>query len=134
MTLTALRWCLVLLHELRVAVHNGEVSDGGRQQWYALWTHSHCEQLVSSQLATSGFELFLPRVGVWSWQTGVSPFGLAIGSHPERHFCSSHPESPAGESGITWTIRSRTRQFPSRTDLSSLTSVTLANTGGKDYR
>jgi transcription antitermination factor NusG len=29
--------------------------------WYAIWTHSHCEQLVSDQLAGKGFELFFPK-------------------------------------------------------------------------
>src|SRR5262245_7153033 len=60
------------------------------------------------------------------WQ-GFDSFGMSIASHPERLFCSSHPE-------VMWTIQSRARQFPSRADLSSLTSVTLANTRGKDYR
>jgi len=29
--------------------------------WYAIWTHSHCEQLVTDQLCAKGFELFFPR-------------------------------------------------------------------------
>jgi len=37
-------------------------------KWYAIWTHSHCEQLVHDQLATKGFEVFLPRVQAWSRQ------------------------------------------------------------------
>ena len=40
-------------------------------QWYALWTHSHCEQLVRGQLDARGFEVFLPTIGVWSWRAGV---------------------------------------------------------------
>ena len=40
-------------------------------RWYALWTHSHCEQLVRGQLDARGFEVFLPTVGVWSWRAGV---------------------------------------------------------------
>ena len=48
-----------------------QVSDAGRLQWYALWTHSHCEQLVRSQLDARGFELFFPTVGVWSRRAGV---------------------------------------------------------------
>lgn len=51
--------------------HRGEVSENGRQQWYALWTHSHCEHLVKNQLSPHGFELFLPTVGVWSRRAGV---------------------------------------------------------------
>jgi len=48
-----------------------QITDTGRQQWYALWTHSHCEQLVRSQLDARGFELFFPTVGAWSRRAGV---------------------------------------------------------------
>jgi len=34
--------------------------------WYALWTNSHCEQLVHDQLLARNFDPFLPRVDVWS--------------------------------------------------------------------
>jgi transcription termination/antitermination protein NusG len=34
--------------------------------WHALWTRSHCEQLVHDQLAAKGFQLFLPTVDQWS--------------------------------------------------------------------
>ena len=34
--------------------------------WYALYTHSHCEQLVYSQLSAKGFRVFLPKVETWS--------------------------------------------------------------------
>jgi len=48
------------------------MADNGRQKrWYALWTHSHCEQLVRSQLDAKGYELFLPTVCVWSRRAGV---------------------------------------------------------------
>jgi len=40
-------------------------------QWYALWSHSHCEQLVRDQLASKGFEMFLPTIDVWSQRAGV---------------------------------------------------------------
>ncbi len=39
--------------------------------WYALWTNSHCEQLVHDQLADRGFRAFLPTVDVWSRRRGV---------------------------------------------------------------
>jgi transcription termination/antitermination protein NusG len=39
--------------------------------WYALWTHSHCEQLVQDQLQQKGLPAFLPRVDVWSRRRGV---------------------------------------------------------------
>jgi transcription termination/antitermination protein NusG len=39
--------------------------------WYALWTHSHCEQIVHDQLAHKGFDAFLPTVNQWSRRRGV---------------------------------------------------------------
>jgi len=33
--------------------------------WYAVWTRSHCEQLVTDQLLARGFETFLPKVNAW---------------------------------------------------------------------
>ncbi len=38
--------------------------------WYALWTHSHCEQLVHDQLAVKGFRVFLPTTRTWSRRAG----------------------------------------------------------------
>ncbi|GIX49610.1 MAG: transcription termination factor NusG domain protein [Candidatus Tectimicrobiota bacterium] len=38
--------------------------------WYALYTRSHCEQLVHDQLAAKGFRLFLPKIEVWSRRGG----------------------------------------------------------------
>ena len=34
--------------------------------WYALWTHSHCEQLVHDQLAAKGLRVFYPTLEIWS--------------------------------------------------------------------
>jgi transcription termination/antitermination protein NusG len=42
-----------------------------RPQWYALYTRSHCEQLVYDQLAARGFSVFLPKLDVWSRRGGV---------------------------------------------------------------
>lgn len=42
-----------------------------RTQWYAVWTHSHCEELVRQQLAAKAFEVFLPKIGTWSRRAGV---------------------------------------------------------------
>ena len=39
--------------------------------WYALYTRSHCEQLVYEQLAAKGFHLFLPKIQVWSQRAGL---------------------------------------------------------------
>lgn len=48
---------------------DGVMSAGPR--WHALWTRSHCERLVSDQLAAKGFDAFLPTVDVWSRRTGI---------------------------------------------------------------
>lgn len=45
--------------------------DHEREQWFAVWTHSHCEQLVNDQLRAKGFETFLPTVQTWSRRAGV---------------------------------------------------------------
>jgi len=39
--------------------------------WHALWTRSHCEQLVHDQLAAKGFDLFLPTIDQWSRRGGL---------------------------------------------------------------
>jgi transcriptional antiterminator NusG len=39
--------------------------------WLALWTHSHCEQLVHDQILQKGFCVFLPKVDVWSRRRGI---------------------------------------------------------------
>jgi transcription termination/antitermination protein NusG len=39
--------------------------------WHALWTRSHCEQLVHDQLAAKGFDLFLPKIDRWSRRGGL---------------------------------------------------------------
>jgi transcriptional antiterminator NusG len=46
---------------------------GVRQEplhWYAMWTNSHCEQLVHDQLLARGFDPFLPRIDVWTRRGG----------------------------------------------------------------
>jgi len=58
------------------AVHlNGvtrELQDAQRAdlRWHALWTNSHCEQLVNDQLRARGFNPFLPKINVWSRRGG----------------------------------------------------------------
>jgi len=42
-----------------------------RAQWFALWTHSHCEQLVHDQLRAKDFEVFLPTLRTWSRRAGT---------------------------------------------------------------
>jgi len=46
-------------------------ADAAAGSWYALWTHSHCEQLVHDQLAQQGFAPFLPTVELWSRRRGT---------------------------------------------------------------
>jgi transcription antitermination factor NusG len=41
------------------------------EAWYAVWTHSHCEQSVSQQLSAKGFSAFLPEMSVWSKRGGI---------------------------------------------------------------
>ena len=48
-----------------------KINQEASQRWYALWTHSHCEQLVRGQLDAKGFEIFLPTIGIWSSRAGV---------------------------------------------------------------
>jgi transcription termination/antitermination protein NusG len=43
----------------------------GEPKWHALWTRSHCEQLVHDQLAAKKFDLFLPKINVWSRRAGL---------------------------------------------------------------
>jgi transcription antitermination factor NusG len=38
--------------------------------WYALYTRSRCEQLVCDQLTARGFDIFLPKIAVWSRRVG----------------------------------------------------------------
>jgi len=45
-------------------------SEAGARNWYALWTKSHCEQLVFDQLAAKGFHSFLPKIEAWSRRGG----------------------------------------------------------------
>jgi transcription termination/antitermination protein NusG len=53
------------------ADHPAQPMELAGAQWYALYTKSHCEQLVYDQLASKGFHLFLPRMDVWSRRGGV---------------------------------------------------------------
>jgi transcription antitermination factor NusG len=39
--------------------------------WFALWTHSNCEERVREQLEGQGFRTFLPTVRDWSRRAGV---------------------------------------------------------------
>jgi len=43
----------------------------GDANWYAVWTRSHSEQLVADQLMAKGFDVFLPRISIWSRRGGI---------------------------------------------------------------
>lgn len=45
--------------------------DRAPPQWYALYTRSHCEQLVYDQLAVKEFAVFLPKIEIWSRRGGI---------------------------------------------------------------
>jgi len=64
-----------LLHKLTMAQASAYLADGEpvqeRTAWYALWTHSHCEQRVHDELVQIGFRPFLPTIDVWSRRRGL---------------------------------------------------------------
>lgn len=44
--------------------------DGAVASWYAVWTRSQCEASVRDDLATRGFETFLPTAATWAERQG----------------------------------------------------------------
>jgi transcription termination/antitermination protein NusG len=52
------------------ATTQGEPEDASVSHWYALYTRSHCEQLVYNQLVAKGFQAFLPKIEIWSRRAG----------------------------------------------------------------
>jgi transcriptional antiterminator NusG len=60
--------------------------------WYALYTRSHCEQLVYEQLAAKGFHLLLPTIQVWSHRAGVR-HRIAVPMFPGYLFLQSLVDS-----------------------------------------
>jgi transcriptional antiterminator NusG len=62
-------------HELDRSIGDGEPPtqslDKPPLQWYALYTRSHCEQLVCDQLVARGFSIFLPKIDIWSRRGGT---------------------------------------------------------------
>lgn len=52
------------------ATTQGEPEDPSVPHWYALYTRSHCEQLVYNQLVAKGFQAFLPKIEIWSRRAG----------------------------------------------------------------
>ena len=65
-----------MMSELIAPAHDAVVRDAllrtsPSPAWHALWTRSHCEQLVHDQLAAKGFDLFLPMIDRWSRRGGL---------------------------------------------------------------
>jgi transcription antitermination factor NusG len=61
-----------LVHTDRTSQHVRTAdTDIGTPAWYAIWTRSHCEQLVSDQLRAKGLAVFLPKASVWSIRRGA---------------------------------------------------------------
>ncbi len=58
-------------HDQRQSIERHVASSTEREYWYALWTHSHCEQLVRDQLAAREFETFFPKITTWSLRAGA---------------------------------------------------------------
>jgi transcription termination/antitermination protein NusG len=48
----------------------GDPEEPSLVYWYALYTRSHCEQLVYSQLVAKGLQVFLPKIEMWSQRAG----------------------------------------------------------------
>ncbi len=65
-------------------------------KWCAIWTHSHCEQLVHEQLTQRRFESFLPTIRQWSRRAGVRrlipvpmfPGYLFVRNGMDKHACT----------------------------------------------
>ena len=49
----------------------GEIEPGPQPVWHVLWTHSHCERLLSDQLRAMGYTVFVPELSVWSRRGGA---------------------------------------------------------------
>jgi transcription antitermination factor NusG len=65
---------LVFRFEAAIRTKGGEaltVPATSQPEWYALWTQSHCEQLVHDQLTAKEFRAFLPMIRTWSRRAGV---------------------------------------------------------------
>ena len=66
-----------MMSELVAPAHDAVVRDDALLRtspspaWHALWTRSHCEQLVHDQLTAKGFDLFLPMIDRWSRRGGL---------------------------------------------------------------
>ena len=63
----------------------GESEGPSLPYWYALYTHSHCEQLLYNQLLAKGFHAFLPKI----------EFGRAARARTGREMSLSCPPEPS---------------------------------------
>jgi transcription termination/antitermination protein NusG len=79
--------------EERTAQRNGPPAEAtATGSWYALYTRSHCEQLVYEQLVAKGFHLFLPKIQVWSQRAGIKQ-RIAVPLFPGYLFLQSLVDS-----------------------------------------
>jgi transcription termination/antitermination protein NusG len=84
--------------KLRGQTEGGEASapNGDSQpaaQWFAIWTQSHCEQLVQDGLIASGFDAYLPTLRTWSRRAGkqrLIPLPMFPGYLFVRHAIDKH--------------------------------------------
>jgi transcription termination/antitermination protein NusG len=60
----------LLLEQSSVAT-NRVAAPPVQASWFALWTHSNCEERVREQLVGKGFRTFLPTLRDWSRRAGV---------------------------------------------------------------
>ena len=73
---------------------SAEAASAATAPWHALWTHSHCEQLVHDQLVAKGFCPFLPKVEIWSRRRGVRRL-ISASMFPSYLFLRHAMDKPA---------------------------------------
>jgi transcription antitermination factor NusG len=61
----------IALKGAKLVLHVTTQAPSRTAAWYALWTHSRCEQVVRDQLLAKGYYAFLPTVDVWSRRRGA---------------------------------------------------------------
>jgi transcription antitermination factor NusG len=56
--------------DISPSLDHAPVATSAATSWYAVWTRSRCEERVTDDLATRGFETFLPRAQAWVQHRG----------------------------------------------------------------
>ncbi|MBI4011601.1 MAG: hypothetical protein HY359_04775 [Candidatus Rokubacteria bacterium] len=75
--------------------HERENGGPGSPRWYALYTHSHCEDLVFDQLAAKGFTPLLPKIDVWSRRGGGIRHLIRVPMFPGYLFLNHAMDKPS---------------------------------------